>query len=47
MGLSLVDDDVTPNVKEEIVQATFATEKQVPAKRAVASLENHRDRSLS
>ena len=44
MGLSLFDDDVMPNVKEEIVQAMFAIEeKQVPA----VSLENFRDRSMS
>ena len=48
VGLSLFDDDVMPNVKEEIVQAMFATkEKQVSAKRAVVTLENFRDRSLS
>ena len=44
----LFDDDVMHNVKEVIVQAMLATEeKQVPAKRAVASSENLRDKSLS
>ena len=47
MGLALFDEDVMPNVKEEIVQAMLAIEeKDVPAKNATILLESL-DRSLS
>lgn len=48
MGLSLFDDDVTPNVKDEIVQAMFSSkEKETPAKKATVALENIQSLSLA
>ena len=41
MGLALFDEDVIPNLKEEIVQAMLAIEeKNVPAKKAAILLES-------
>ena len=48
VGLALFDDDVMPNVKEEIVQAMLAIdEKDVSAKKAIILLESVDSRSLS
>ena len=47
VGLSLFDDDVKPNMKDEIAQAIMHNEKEAPAKKVTLALESVGDKTLA